>query len=390
MYLGFRPWLRLGFGRVVALAAALFSTLWAATFFGAEAQPNFIVAAASLAAAGYTIVATRQAGRRSIAAVVTWIALAALVRPSDATWLCGGLLIGLFAVRAGLLRRRLVVAGALVGGLVLGWSVWFVEAVVRYGGFFHRLHQANALNTPGLHFSLGAQAAGVNGPTLCRPCDQAISTPHIIWWLAIPPIVALGLIAARRTARFAPLTVTTIAGTALLMEYLLTVSYAAPRFLLPTYLLLAVPVASGLATLVRWRPEPRVRWVVTGLAGVLLVVQVVSQTQFLRQIVDHYTHSRSRYLTEASDLHRAGVRPPCVINGSYGPPVAFALRCNDHPTIQQGVLDRLSDGTTVVQFASPDPHAYPTARRVRLLIRGPSGPAVAYILSGVPPSAVAP
>jgi hypothetical protein len=388
MYLGFRPWLRLGFGRLVALAAALFSTLWAATFFGAEAQPNFLVATAALAVTGYTIAATRHDGRRDIVLVIVSGALAALLRPSDATWLAGGLLVALFATGAGVLRRRFVVAGALVGSLVLGWSEWVVEAVVRYGGFLHRLHLANAENTPGLHFSLGAQAAAVNGPTLCRPCDQVISTSHIIWWIAIPPLVALGLITARRTARFTSLVVVTIAGTALLAEYLLTVSYAAPRFLLPGYLLLAIPVASGVVALVRWRPEPRVGRVVAGLVGVVVLMQVVSQTHFLRQIADRYVHNRSRYLVEAKALHRAGVRAPCVIDGSYGSPVAFALRCNDHPTIRQGVLNRLDEGTTVVAFASPDPRAYPTARRVRLAVRGPSGRAVAYILEGAPPPAL--
>jgi hypothetical protein len=198
--------------------------------------------------------------------------------------------------------------------------------------------------------------------------------------------VALGLIAARRTARFTPLVVATIAGSALLLEYLLTVSYAAPRFLLPTYLLLAVPVASGIAALVSWRPEPRVRTVVAGLAGVVVLAQVLSQTHFLRQIAGHYTHSRSRYLTEARSLHRAGVRPPCVMNGDYAQPVAFALRCNDHPNVQQGVLERVSHGTTVVEFAPPDPHAYPSARRIRLVHPGPTGPEVAYILLGTSPA----
>ena len=238
MYVGFRPWLRLGFSRVVAGAALLFSSLWTASFFGAEVQPNFIVAMLAVAVTGYFLLAMREAsGRRHLLAVAAAVTLLGLIRPSDATWLCVTLALTMIVMRVREGVARLAVGGALFIGLVLGWSEWVVEAYASYGGFFHRLHEANADNTPGLHFSLLTQASAVNGPTLCRPCSQAVSVPHVVWWFAIPPLIGVGLWAARGTRRFLPLLVATAVGTALLLEYLLTVSYAAPRFLLPTYAL---------------------------------------------------------------------------------------------------------------------------------------------------------
>lgn len=383
LYLGFRPWLRLGFGRVVALAALLFSTLWAATFFGAETQPNFLVAALSLASVGYAIVAIRAgAGRRGLFPVVGSTALIALIRPSDATWLCAALLLAMLGLRAWPQRRRRIVAVALLSGLALGWSEWVIESFVSYGGFFDRLHAANAVNTPGLHFSLPAQAAAVNGPTLCRPCAQAISLPHIAWWIAIPPLIVVGLAAARGTRRFRPLVLATVAGTAMLGEYVLTISYAAPRFLLPAYAFYALPCAAGIAALAAWRPRPAFRVVVPAVVIGFLLVQVVSQTNYLHRLVGHYTKSRGRYLVEAARLHRAGVHPPCVINGPFGTPVAFQLGCNDHPNPQQGVLARVARGTTVVVFTRAGVNPYPHSRRVRLSRRARVGHEVARVLPG--------
>jgi hypothetical protein len=385
MYLGFRPWLRLGLGRLVALAALLFSTLWATTFFGAETQPNFMVAALSLATVGYALLAVRApvTGWRFVPVVVA-VALLALVRPSDATWLSIGLLAAFALWRAVALRRRVMVAAALVGGLALGWSQWVIEAFTSYGGLLHRLHSANAENTPGIHFSLLTQASAVNGPTLCRPCGQPITAPHVAWLVLIPPLVAIGLIAARGTRRFFPLVAATVGGTAVLAEYVFTVSYAAPRFLLPVYALYALPCAAGAAALVRWRPVPQVRWVMPALLLVVLFVQVASQTGFLRALVHRYSVNRARYVAEAKALRVDGVRQPCLMNGALAAPVAFALRCNDQPTVQPGEPVHVAPGTMVVEFALPG--TYPPGRSAEFpllhTVRGRVQ--VAYIFPGGP------
>lgn len=384
MYAGLRPWLRLGFSRVVAGSALLFSTLWAATFFGAEAQPNFLVAMLSLVATGYFLVATGEdSRRRHLAVLVVAVALLGLIRPSDATWLCAALAVVMIVMRLKLGRVPLAVGGALLVGLVLGWSEWVIEAQASYGGFFHRLHEANAYNTPGLHFSLLAQASGVNGPTLCRPCDQAVSVPHVVWWFAVPPLVAAGLWAARGTRRFLPLVVATAVGTMLLVEYLLTVSYAAPRFLLPSYALLALPCAAGLAALLAWRPAPLLRVGVATVLAAALAAQVISQTHYLRSIVGRTVTGRQHYLAGAAKLH-SKVHRPCVMYGPAAPPIAFVLGCNDHPQFPT-IQPQVATGTTVVVMTKPglDITVPPGSRPLRLFRRHGAGHGiVAHIFAG--------
>jgi hypothetical protein len=368
MYLGFRPWLRLGYSRAVPAAAFLLSVLWTTSFFGALAQPNFFVTVAALAVVGYAVLALRAPkNRRYLLAVAGWTALMALLRPSDATWLAIPMVLALFAVRSIPVRRRLVAGGTVLVGLALGWSEWVVEAYVSYGGFFQRLHDANAENTPGLHFSLLAEARDINGPVLCRPCSGVpLTVAHFAWWFALPPLIAIGLFSVRRSRRFLPLALATLGGTTVLLEYCLTISYAAPRFLLPAYALLALPSAAGIAALLRWRPKTTWHLAVVAVVACLLLAQAADQARVLRHAVHEATRNRDRFTNAANVLRTQGVRAPCIIYGHFGPPVAFALGCNDLPVGPVAVA-RTSTGTTVAALTPKVDHgAFPGWQVVHL------------------------
>jgi hypothetical protein len=355
LYLGLRPWLKLGYGRVVALAALMFTSLWVATFFGALVQPNYLTATAGAAALGYAMLALRgDRYRVSLVVAALWLALMALLRPSDATWFGVPLVAALLFVRSAPLRRRLAVGAALVGGLALGWSEWVIEAYTSYGGFFHRLYLANQENTPGLHFALGAEARDINGPVLCRPCSSVPVNPmHFAWWFLIPPLVAIGLYGARRSTRLLPLALATLCGTGVLLEYLLTINYASPRFLLTTYLLLALPCAAGAGWLVQWRPWPNARgWFLTGAVAVI-VVQFATQIVVTNHAVNHAAVERTRFPRAAVALQAAGVHPPCLLYGHLAPPVAFAMGCGNMPE-KQTLVER-ARGNTVVWLGPPRP-----------------------------------
>lgn len=386
LYAGFRPWLRLIPPRIVPVAAALLASLWTASFFGAETQPNFMVAVLGVAAIGYALLSLRHLRRRDPVYCALSVALIGLIRPSDATWLVAGLLLtalGFVAARRKPTRRILWAGGGVVGGLILGWSEWAIEAEASYGGFFHRLEQANAVNTPGAHFSLLTQASAVNGPTLCRPCTLPVSVTHVVWWFAIPPLIGIGLYAARRTSRFLPLLTATVAGTALALEYVITVSYAAPRFLLPAYALFALPVAAGIVAVIGWVRRPRLRIAAMAAAGVALLAQLVSQTHYLRDRVAASTEIRNVYFTEAATLRGYGVVAPCLIYGPTGAPVAFILGCNDHP-VDETLYPRIFHGTTVVEMSRgrfPLPRL-PGSTTVRFFRHGPRHTLVGYLIRG--------
>jgi hypothetical protein len=128
--------------------------------------------------------------------------------------------------------------------------------------------------------------------------------------------------------------VPTCAGLALLAEYTVTISYAAPRFLLPVYALASIPAAQGLdwvaGFLTRW--WWRTLWL-TAVAA-MLAVQLVSQLAVLdRYVIPVQRASRLQYISVAQVVREQGLGQPCVLVGYTAAPIAFSAGCTDVPAI---------------------------------------------------------
>ncbi|MFG2647764.1 hypothetical protein [Streptomyces sp. NPDC048436] len=327
LFLALRAWRGLFPVRVVALAGALFATLWVTVFYGPEVMPNYWVAIGALAAVGHLLRA--QADRFDRAAlwgVGASVGLMAWMRPTDAVWVSLPLFAVLVCVRRWWRPRLLA---ALSVGLASGAVAWVVEAYAGFGGLSARLADASRIQG-GLGWNIAVldQLRSLRGQTLCRPCSSSLPGPEVIaWWFALPLLAALGLVVAvraRRTARtLLPLACATTAS----IPYLFMIGYAAPRFLLPFYALLAIPVADALTHLVTsargaWRPV-----VVTSMA-LALVGHLAVQYAVLEGAVDRSTAGRQAWARTASELHRIGVRPPCVLTGEEALPIAFYAGCS--------------------------------------------------------------
>lgn len=224
--------------------------------------------------------------------------------------------------------RRWPLVAALVAGLVAGGAEWVAEAYVRFGGALRRLHEAGA-EQGGFRLSPGAWAElkAVNGPTLCRPCDVAWRQPELgLWWLALPLIVALGLVAARAAGRLGSSALAAACALGVAVPYLFLVSYAAPRFLLPAYALAAIPVADALGWLVTG-PRAEHRPLAAGLLAFGLALQLVAQHVVLEHEVRGTVAYHDDYRRIAADLARLGIRPPCRISGEQFIPIAFVAGC---------------------------------------------------------------
>jgi hypothetical protein len=261
----------------------------------------------------------------------------AWMRPTDAVWVTLPLFALCFAVRR---WRRPWLLAALVAGLAAGAAEWVIEAYADYGGLAQRLSDASRIQGGlGWQLAFDDQLRSLGGRTLCRPCIGDAPHPVVtLWWFALPVLAVLGLVVAVRAGRTARTLVPLACATTAAVPYLLLIGYAAPRFLLPAYALLAIPVADALVHLVtapgrRWRPVV-VTVVALGLAGHLAV-----QFAVLDRTADRSTANRRDWSRSAADLHRLGVRPPCVLTGHYAIPVAFYAGCasaqtggHDHST----------------------------------------------------------
>jgi len=337
-------WRRLRPAWVIALGGLMFGSLWVAQYYGPQAMPDMWVALSGLAAVGLFLQAVRRLGRPSpaggnrqpppalarapwalLAGLAACIAAAALVRPGDAVFLAVPLVVPAVAVRA---WRRWQLVAAVVAGLAGGCAEWVVEAYMRFDGPLARLNLAAAEQGRfGLHLAVWAELRAVNGPTLCRPCTVAWRHPELsLWWLALPTLVGLGIFAARRAGRLGSALLPACCGLCVAAQYLFLIDYAAPRFLLPAYALLALPVADGLG------------WLVTGIRADLrplarLSVALCLAAQLLAQhlVLDHEVGGTITFHDDftqiVADLRHLGVRPPCLIKGEQYIPIAFYAGC---------------------------------------------------------------
>ncbi|MFF3412670.1 hypothetical protein ACFYW8_42385 [Streptomyces sp. NPDC002742] len=327
LFVALRVWRGLFPVRVLALAGALFATLWVTLFYGPQAMPNYWVAIGALVCVGCFLRA-RSGGRDRAAlwGIGTSAALMAWMRPSDAVWVTLPLLVLAVAVPRWRRARPLF---ALVAGLLAGAAEWIIEAYVSYGGLGQRLSDGSRIQGGlGWNIAVGDQMRSLGGRALCRPCTGGMPNPAVLaWWFVLPLIAVLGLVIAVRARRTAPTLLLLACATTAGIPYLLMIGYAAPRFLLPLYALVAIPVADALVHLVTV-PGPRWRPVVVTLVAVALAGHLAVQFAVLQATVRRTTDGHHGWTVTAAELHRLGVRPPCALTGHESVPIAFYAGCS--------------------------------------------------------------
>ncbi|MFF0188289.1 hypothetical protein [Streptomyces sp. NPDC005244] len=327
LFVALRVWRGLFPARVLAVAGALFATLWVTLFYGPQAMPNYWVAVGALACAGCFLRATAdRADRAALWGLALSAALMTLMRPTDAVWATLPLLVA--AVTVPRWRRPRPLA-ALVAGLLAGGAEWVAEAYAAYGGLGQRLDDASRIQGGlGWNIAILDQARSLGGKALCRPCTGALpGLPMTLWWFALPLAAVLALVIAVRARRPAATVLLVACAATAALPYLFMIGYAAPRFLLPAYALLAIPVADAVVHLVTapgrsWRP------VTVTLVALGLAAHVAVQFSVLQTTVRRTTEAHRGWAATAAELHRLGVRPPCRLTGHQAIPVAFYARCS--------------------------------------------------------------
>ncbi|MFF4060142.1 hypothetical protein ACFYZ8_03320 [Streptomyces sp. NPDC001668] len=361
LYFALRVWRAHVMPRVLALAGALFASLWVTLFYGPQAMPNYWVAVGALACVGCFLRVRANAGDRAAWwGVFAGAALMAWMRPMDAVYVVLPLLV--------LALRRPRLLAVLVAGLLAGAGEWVIEAYVSYGGLAQRLSDASRIQGGlGWYLAVADQLRSLAGRTLCRPCTGSAPNPVVtLWWFALPVLAALGAVAAVRARRALPILLPLACAVTAAVPYLFLIGYAAPRFLLPAYALLALPVAHGLAHLVGAPSRRTGRTVAVSLAAACLAAHVAVQYVVLEHTVRSSAANRDNWSRTASALHTLGVRPPCLLSGHEAVPIAFYTGCGSaqvagHDTsTTAAALARAAHRTSLAVLAQPGdrPPAY--------------------------------
>jgi hypothetical protein len=354
-------WRRLRPAWVLALAGVVFGGLWVAQYYGPQAMPDMWSAFGGLAAVGCFLRWVRSGGSWPLGGLGASVAFVTLVRPGDAVYLAAPLAVASVAV-----WRQWRAVAVIAAGLLAGGAEWVAEAYARFGGIGARLRAAGAEQGGfGLHFALPDELRALNGPTLCRPCTVGVRYPELdLWWFLLPVLAALAILAARHAGGpwLASVILPVACGLCVAAQYLFMIDYAAPRFLLPAYALLAVPAADGLAFLVTGA-GPRLRPAMTAVLAGLLAVQLVAQHLVLHHEAGGTVTFHDDYTRIATALAAHDVRPPCLVQGVQYIPVAFDAGCAS--------AGRAAPGEAVAVLAGP--HGRPPS---------PAGPWRRYRITG--------
>ncbi|MEV6654996.1 hypothetical protein [Streptomyces sp. NPDC051219] len=359
LLLSLRAWRGLLPSRVIALAGALFAGLWFTVFYGPAAMPNLWVAYGAMIAVGCFLRAARDpSDRAALVGLGAGVALAALMRPSDAFWLAAPLAVAALWVRA---WRRPALLLTLAAGAVLGGAEWVVEAYLRYDGLFARLRRASEIQgNLGWNLAFDDQLRGLGGRTLCRPCEGPWRPLTGAWWFLLPLLTAGGVMVAVRARRPAVLLVPMLVGVSLAVPYLLLIGYAAPRFLMPAYALMALPVAVCLTWLAgAVKPRP----LVVGMLTLAVAAHLTIQYLVLERVTTRSRVAGVAFEAVAAELKRQGVRPPCIVSGEQAILVAFRVGCASRQTGGH-------DGS----ITQPGMTAAARSRPVAMLVSGAAGP----------------
>ncbi|MCX5398970.1 hypothetical protein [Streptomyces sp. NBC_00102] len=327
LFLALRAWRQVLPASVLATAGALFATLWVTLFYGPQAMPNYWVAVGALAGTGCFLRARAiRTDRTAPWGLGLSVALMAGMRPMDAVWVVLPLVVLVVCVRQ---WRRPALLVALGAGLAAGAAEWVVEAYVSYGGLAQRLSDASRIQGGlGWNVAVGDQLRALGGRTLCRPCTGAVPpVTETLWWFALPLLAALAVGAAVRAGRPAVTLVPLACAASAAFPYLFLIGYAAPRFLMPAYALLAVPVAGLVVHAVRV-PGRLGRPLTVTLLVLVLAGHLTAQLVVLHNTVRRTTAARQEWADIADGLHRLGVRPPCLVTGKEYVPIAFYTGCS--------------------------------------------------------------
>jgi len=324
LFLALLAWRRLRPAWVLALAGLIFGGLWVAQAEAPLVFPNFWAAVGALAGAGLFLRGVTKIGSPGVNAVLLGVAVAftALMRPADAVFVLGPLLLFGLAVPA---WRSWPVLLAVPAGLTAGLGEWVIEAYRYFGGLQARLRGTrSASGGTGLHLLNGLRV--MNGRT-------SWTYPGILgWWAVFILLAMLGVWAISRSRGWPHALVPVVCAASIYLLYSFP-NLVSARYLLPTYLLLAIPVADGIAWLSAGALRSRRAAGIT-VAAVFIAAELASQHLVLVQEIGARNAELDSTAQVSSELSHLGILRTCIIttdsNQPFAPsamPAAFHLGC---------------------------------------------------------------
>ena len=325
LFLGLLAWRGLRPAWVLALAGVVFGGLWVAQAEAPLVFPNFWAAIGGVSGVGLFLRGVKRiASPRYVFILLTAATgFTALMRPADAVFLFAPLIVAAVAKKE---WRSLAVFLAMISGLVLGLGEWLVEAYVYFGGLFERLRGAsNASGGTGLHLLSGFRV--LNG-------RASWSYPGTLaWWVGFLLLALVGVWVVGRSEGWLFALVPVVCALSVYVLYSFP-NLVSARYLLPAWILLAIPVADGIAW-ISVNAHGHLRLAVVTMAVIFVLTGLVSQHIVLASDLSSRQAAIGANGKVTSELYHLKVRPPCVVTSDstqpFTPvamPAAYHLDCS--------------------------------------------------------------
>ncbi len=322
---------------VLALAELILASLAITQNSGVQVYPDWWGALGVLALTGLFLHAVNASMSERVVLPLIAVAslLIALMRPQNVVFLMGP------AILAGLVVRRWrkpKVLAAMGIGVVAGFLEWLIGAYLWFGGLSERIQLAGQEPPPlHLYFALGTQVRYLNGPWYCTPpyCNTWALWEETPWWVAFLAAAALGLWVAWRRPTKASSVLAAATAAWVFVLYAFLVPFGAPRYLLPTFALMAILAADAIV----WAVTESRRRKLAAIAACLFVLGgIVSQREILQHQISDQRFGR-QFVAQAAQLRKMGIHAPCaMVNTS----IAWYLGCSA-PWTANGTNNQVMD-----------------------------------------------
>lgn len=324
LFLSLLCWRRLRPMWVVGLAGLILASLAIIQNSGVQVYPDWWGGLATLALTALFLHAVNGTVRgRVVLPLIAFVSMViVLMRPQNVVFLMGPVILATLLVSR---WRKLRVLVAMAVGVALGALEWVIGAYLWYGGLAERVHLAGQ-EPPALklYFSLGTQLKVLNGPWYCIPphCTGWAEPGETPWWIAFLVVAIIGLCLSWRRPTRASSVLAAVTATWVAVLYVFLVPFGAPRYIIPSFALMAILSADAIAWMVT---EARLRKTGIVFACIFLLSGIVSQRIVLQREASEQTAGRRLFEASADHLMKLGVRAPCVVES---PSAGYYIGCS--------------------------------------------------------------
>ncbi|HUA43050.1 MAG TPA: hypothetical protein VMA32_15850 [Streptosporangiaceae bacterium] len=322
---------------VLALAELILASLAITQNSGVQIYPDWWGALGVLALTGLFLHAVNATMSDRVVLPLIAVAglLIALMRPQNVVFLMGPAILAALVVRR---WRKPKVLAAMGIGVAAGFLEWLAGAYLWFGGLSERIQLAGQEPPPlHLYFALGTQVRYLNGPWYCTPpyCNSWAVWEETPWWVAFLAAAAIGVWVAWRTKMKASSVLAAATAVWVFVLYAFLVPFGAPRYLLPTFALMAILAADAIVWAVT---ESRRKKLAAIVACVFVLGGIASQREILQHQIADQDVGR-QFQAQAAELRKMGIHAPCaMVNTS----IAWYLGCSA-PWTTNGTNDQVMD-----------------------------------------------